>query len=68
MKRTTPSPTTHWFITTLLRDEKGRLKSVSLLGIAVFSAAEEALQEFAAGGLAGFRVGDLQPDAEDPYA
>jgi hypothetical protein len=56
--------TTHWFITTLLRDEKGRLKSLSLLGIAVFSAAEEALQEFAAGGLAGFRVGevDLQPD------
>src|SRR5216683_3669151 len=34
------------------------------LGIAVFSAAEEALQEFAAGGLAGFRVGevDLQPE------
>src|SRR6267143_3863985 len=34
------------------------------LGIAVFSAAEEALQEFAPGGLARFRVGevDLQPE------
>ena len=29
------------------------------LGIPVFSAAEEALQEFAAGGLAGFRVGEV---------
>ncbi len=34
------------------------------LGIAVFSAAAEALQEFAAGGLTGFRVGevDLEPE------
>src|SRR6202171_4158791 len=42
----------------------GRRHFLVHLGIAVFSAAEEALQEFAAGGLAGFRIRevDLQPD------